>query len=139
MSTERNKAIASQVTEAHNQGNMAQLREVLSPDFVWHIADLPHSLNREQYIQGVEMGRQAFSNLTLSIEELIAEGEKVVLRVIVRGRHTGPLQGIAPTGKQVEYTSIAIRRIVDGKIAEEWQTNDQLSLLQQLGVFPPHP
>lgn len=82
------------------------------------------------------MARSAFANLTFTIEDLVAEGAKVVVRVVARGKHVGEYQGIAPTGRQVEFAGIAIRRIVDGKIVEEWQCIDQLSLLQQLGAIP---
>lgn len=134
MSIEENKAIARQIAEPQN---IARLPEILSPDFVWHIAGLPHPLNRESYIQGVEMGQQAFSDLKPTIEDLIAEGDKVVLRLTLRGRHTGEFAGIAPTGKQVEFTTVAILRIINNKIVEEWRTSDQWTLYQQLGASPP--
>jgi predicted ester cyclase len=139
MSIEENKAIAIQITKAPNPETVAQLREVLSPDFVWHIVGPPsHTLNREAYIQGVEMGMQSLSQQEIAIEDVIAEGEKVVLRVTIRGTHTGTFLGVAPTGKQVTFTNIFIRRIVDGKIVEEWQSPDLLSLLQQLGAYSPN-
>lgn len=137
MSIEENKALAIQLTRASGQEAVDQLREVLSPDFMWHIpGPHPRTLNREQYIQGVEMGAQALSDQSITIEDVIAEGEKVVLRVTIRGTQTGKFLGVAPTGKQVEFTNVFIRRIVDGKIVEEWQSPDALSLLQQLGAFP---
>jgi|SRR5450432_168001 predicted ester cyclase len=80
MSIEQNKMIAHQLMEAHDEGNVVRLHELFSPTFIWHIADVPQHLTRKDYIQGVEMGRQAFSNLTFSIEDMIAESEKVVLR-----------------------------------------------------------
>jgi predicted ester cyclase len=139
MSIEENKAIAIQITKAHTPGTASKLHEVLSPDFIWHIAGPPpRTLNREEYIQGVEMGMQCLSHQEITIEDVIAEGEKVVLRVKIRGTHTGTFLGVAPTGKQVEFTNIFIRRIVDGKIAEEWQSPDMLSLLQQRGTFSPN-
>jgi predicted ester cyclase len=139
MSIEENKAIAARLLDAHNRGDAAQLREVLAPDFAWYIADMPERLNREHYIQGVEMGRRTFSDLSLVSEDIVAEGEKVVLRILVRGRHTGAFQEIAPTGREVQYSSVAILRIAGGKVVEEWLTNDQLHLLSQLGAFPPQP
>lgn len=137
MSIEENKALAIRLTQASGQEAVAQLRELLSPDFVWHIAGPPpRTLNREQYIQGVEMGAQALSDQSVTIEDAIAEGDKVVLRVTIRGTHTGQFMGVAPTGKQVVFTNVFIRRIVAGKIVEEWQSPDALGLLKQLGAFP---
>jgi predicted ester cyclase len=69
------------------------------------------------------------------IQELIAEGDKVVARVIMTGTHTGDFYGIPATGRRVEFTGIYIVRIADGKIVEHWGEEDSVSLLQQLGVL----
>jgi len=73
----------------------------------------------------------------LIAEDMIAEGDKVVLRSTFRGTHKGDLMGIAPTGKQVTMPLILIYRIADDKIVEHWMQADALGLLQQLGVIPP--
>jgi steroid delta-isomerase-like uncharacterized protein len=135
MSIENNKAIARQLTYLLDQDDAEQLKEILSPDFVSHFAGLPQPLNREQYIQVNHMAKSAFSDLARTIDDVIAESDKVAVRITARGTHTGLFQGIAPTGKKTEITSIAIRRITDGKIVEEWVINDQLGLMQQLGIF----
>jgi steroid delta-isomerase-like uncharacterized protein len=137
MSIENNKAIARQLTETLDEGNVNKLRELLSPDFVSHFAGMPKPLNREQYIQVNTMAKAAFSDLKRTVEDMIAEGDKVAVRITARGTHTGAFQGIAATGKQTEITGIAIRRIAEGKIVEEWVINDQLGLMQQLGVIRP--
>jgi len=72
-----------------------------------------------------------------TVEDQIAEGDKVMTRWTYRGTHKGDLMGIAPTDKQVTVTGICIDRIVGGKIVEEWGEMDNLGMMQQLGVVPP--
>ena len=137
MSSESNKTLARRLTEALDEGNADELHELLSPDFVSHFGGSPQPLNREQYIQVNTMAKAAFADLKRMVEDLIAEGDKVAVRITARGSHTGTFQGIAATGKRTEITGIAIRQIADGKIVAEWVVNDQLGLLQQIGVIPP--
>lgn len=134
MAFEENKVIAHQFTEAHNLRNIDKLRNLLSSGFVSHISDRVEPLDCEYYLQAIEATFEAFSDLTFTIDDVIAEGEKVVLRLTARGQHTGEYYGISPTGRQIAFSGIVIRRIADGKVAEEWQTNDQLSLIRQIGL-----
>jgi predicted ester cyclase len=83
------------------------------------------------------MYRTAFPNIHVTIEDQIAEGDKVVTRWTGHGTHQGELMGIPPTNKAVTVTGIAIDRIVAGKIVEHWENFDQLGMLVQLGVVPP--
>ena len=137
MSTEENKALVRRlIEEAWNEGNLATIDEILSPDYVLHI-DAPGPPGREGYKQDVTMHRTAFPDLRFTIEDMVAEGDKVVLRATLRGTHKGEYIGIAPTGKQITLTAISIRRIEGGQIAEEWVELDMLGLMQQLGVVPP--
>ncbi len=80
--------------------------------------------------------RAAFPDLRITIEDQVAEGDRVVTRWTARGTHTGAFQGIPPTGKQGRMTGIDIDRIADGKVVECWVNSDDLGLLQQLGVIP---
>jgi predicted ester cyclase len=80
--------------------------------------------------------RQGFPNVISTIEDLIAEGDKVVARWRSRATHQGDYMGIAPTGKEVEFTGISIYRIDGGKIAQSWSIEDQLGLMRQIGVVP---
>ncbi len=79
---------------------------------------------------------QAFPDLHVAIEDMIAEGDKVVARNRVTGTHQGEYMGIAPTGKAIAYNEIFIFRVVDGRIVETWGVVDVLSQLRQLGAFP---
>ncbi len=136
MSTQANKAIVRRLIEAAwNQGNLAVIDELIAPDYVLHI-DAPGPGGREGYKQDVAMHRSAFPDLQFTIDDLVAEGDKVVLRATLRGTHQGEYIGIPPTDKAITLTAISVRRIADGQIAEEWVELDMLGLLQQFGVIP---
>ena len=80
--------------------------------------------------------RRGFPDVTSTIEDLIAEGDKVVARWRSRATHRGEYMGITPTGKNVEFTGISMYRIEGGKIAESWNSEDQFGLIRQLGAVP---
>jgi predicted ester cyclase len=80
--------------------------------------------------------RQGFPDVISTIEDLIAEGDKVVARWRSRATHQGEYMGIAPTGNEVEYTGISFYRVEEGKIAQSWNIEDQLSLMRQIGAIP---
>jgi predicted ester cyclase len=112
------------------------LDETYTPDAVWHLPD--------QDIRGVEDFKQyvatyqnAFPDLNVSVEDEIAEGDKVVNRFTLRGTHQGESEVLGPpTGRQMERKGMTISRIEGGKIVEEWQAFDNLSFLQRLGLAP---
>jgi steroid delta-isomerase-like uncharacterized protein len=135
MSIENNKALARQLTKLLDHDDKAKIMEILSPDFVSHFTGIPRPLDREQYLQVNHLAKIAFNDLTRSVEDLVAEDDRVVVRITARGTHTGMFQGIAGTGKLTKITGIAIRRILEEKIVEEWVITDQLGLLQQIGLF----
>ena len=135
--SEENKDLARRSWEMLvNDQNPDSIDELYTPDFVWHEPD--------QDIHGFEEARQflstyltAFPDIRVSVEEAIAEGDKVVTRWTIRGTHQGELEEFGPpTGKQIEIKGITIHRIEDGKIAEEWERYDNLSIMQQLGLVP---
>jgi predicted ester cyclase len=80
------------------------------------------------------MLRGAFPDLHLTVEDVVAEGEKVVVRTTARGTMKGDFLGMKPTGKTATWTEIHIGRYAGGKVAEHWATIDQLGMLQQLGL-----
>jgi steroid delta-isomerase-like uncharacterized protein len=132
--SEENKALARRSWEAPE--NLDILDEVYTADVVWHEPD--------QEIRGLEQAKQfvttynsAFPDLNATVEDVIAEGDKVVTRWTIRGTHQGEIEEFGPpTGRQAELQGITIHRIEDGKIVEEWNRYDNLSLLQQLGLAP---
>ncbi len=139
MNTEENKAISRRgIEEAWNKGNLSIIDEVIVPDIVIH--DLGNPAGEIRGREAVKAQRvmfcTAFPDLHLTIEDTITEGDEVMVRFTARGTHLGELLGIAPTGKQVVVTGIAIDRYADGKVVEGWGYFDRLSLLQHLSMIP---
>ena len=132
--SEENKALVRRAWEAPNNPDI--LEEVYAPHLVWHEPDQDiHGM--EQAKQFISMYKTAFPDQNATIEEVIAEGNWVVVRWTIRGTHQGEIEEFGPpTGKQVEREGITIHRIEDGKIVEEWERYDNLGLLQQLGRAP---
>jgi steroid delta-isomerase-like uncharacterized protein len=137
MSRESNKLLAQRVwEEVWHQGQLSRIDDLFTTDFVRHDPGGREPQGTEQNRQFIGSLRAAFPDVHYTVEDQIAEGDKVVVRYRFRGTHLGAFQGMPPTGKQVTYTGILIYRIVDGKIAEQWTEFDLLGFLRQLGVLP---
>jgi steroid delta-isomerase-like uncharacterized protein len=140
--SEENKALARRswevVTEASLDTLKDALAEVYADDFILHEAG-EDIVGIEGLTQFVSMMRSAFPNLRITLEDDMAEGDRVVTRWIGQGTHQGELMGIAPTGNQVTMTGITMHRIEDTKIVEEWSNWDALGLMHQIGAVPPSP
>jgi len=136
MSTEDNKALVRRFYEdAFNQRNLALVDELCSTTHVFH--NPPTTLHgREEFKQLLSVYLTAFPDARFTVEDEIAEGEKVTSRYTFRGTHQGELMGIPPTGKQVTVTGIIINRIAGGQSVEGWLNFDALGLLQQIGAIP---
>jgi steroid delta-isomerase-like uncharacterized protein len=135
MSTEENKAILRRGIEKFNQGDVAAMSESWAPDFVYHDPNNPHVRDREEYKQYLTDFLAAIPT-QLTLEDLIADGDKVVARYICRGTHQGHWRGAPPTGKPMTFTATYTYRFAEGKVAELWASHDVASLVQQLGVVP---
>ena len=133
--SEENKIVVRQYFD--RWGTQEAGRVSLAPDFVAHMPGAPEPMNREAFIQFQCVFVSAFPDFALTLEEQIAEGDKVANRVVFRGTHKGHFQGIPPTGKRVTVTAITIERVAGGKIVEHWIEMDALGMMQQLGVVPP--
>ena len=136
-STEVNKAnLRRFYDEVFNKKNRAAIDEFIAPNHVDHAAPpgLPGGIEGAK--QTLTMYLTAFPDLHFTVEDLIAEGDKVVARLTARGTQQGAFMGIPSTGKQVTVTAIDINRIAGGKSVEHWLEMDTLGLLQQLGVAP---
>jgi predicted ester cyclase len=133
VSTEENKAIFRRyIEEVPNQGDLEAVDEI----FDRYIAHQPDGSTLERGPEDVkrftEEYRSAFHNMSLSIDDQIAEGDKVMTRVTLRGTHLGELRGMAPTGKEIEIKGVGIFRFSEeGKVVESWDALDQLSLMRQ--------
>jgi steroid delta-isomerase-like uncharacterized protein len=135
--SDENKALIQRfVEEAFNEGNLDVSGEVYAPDFVSHESAGPVGRDPEYVKQFVGTYRNAFPDGRTTVEDVIAEGDRVAYRWSFRGTHQGELMGIPPTGKEVTITGITVDRISGGKIEEEWNNFDQLGVLRQLGVVP---
>jgi steroid delta-isomerase-like uncharacterized protein len=138
MSIEENKAIELRFfEEVVNKGDLAVIDELVATNFVQPDALPGTSADREGMKQFFAMAHSAFPDFHSTLEDMFAEGDKVVQRFTARGTHKGEWMGIAPTGKQIAVTGMAIHRITGGKIVEGWTNMDMLGAMQQLGVVPP--
>jgi len=137
MSTEENKAIARRwYEEGINGHNLNIFDELFALDFAEHMPARPATQRREEARPGLAASFAALPDLHVAIEDMIAEGDKVVARYTSHGTQTGGLMGIPATGKSFTTTAIDILRFKDGKIVEHWLESDQLGMMQQLGVIP---
>ena len=139
MSTEANKAIARRfLEEVFGQGKLAVADEILAPDHVDHgpgaLPGMPPGPEGSKML--VTGYRNAFPDIHFTIDEQIAEGDKVVTRWTGHATHKGELAGIPATGKSATVTGMGVDRIVNGKIVESWGIFDQFGMMQQLGVIP---
>ncbi len=134
MSSE-NKAIVQRFyNELVNQGNIDMVNELMAGDYVEH--GNPDGSGTEGFRKFFKGLAAAFPDLKITIEDLIAEGDKVVARVTVRATHRGTFMGsIPPTGKEVNFAGIDIFQLANGKIIGRWNQRDLLELMRQLGVF----
>jgi steroid delta-isomerase-like uncharacterized protein len=137
MSTEENKALVQRsYDEFFNKANLALVEQFHTGDFTGHIPGLPpiQGLEALKYIASGYL--QAVPDLRITVEDMVAEGDKVMTRVYWSGTHKGEFIGIPATGRQVRVIGMYEYRIAGGKIAEWWDFSDNLGLMQQLGVVP---
>ena len=125
--------------EVWGEGDLQAADDVLAEDFVEHNPAPGQLSGREGHKQVLTLWRAAFPNLTLTLDDVFAAGEKVALRWTARGTHAADLLGIPATGRDVTLTGIDILRVVEGRIVERWGEFNGIEMLQQLGVLPPTP
>lgn len=136
-SAEANKAIARKYFEAFAEGDLAWLDGHIAPDFIRHDPGLPFEVRGPEGVRHLNsVFLTAFPDLRLDVEDVIGEGQKVLVRLTIRGTHQGELMEIEPTGKEVEVGVLDLFHIADGKLTEHWAAIDNLGLMQQLGVVP---
>jgi steroid delta-isomerase-like uncharacterized protein len=137
MPEEENKALVRRyLDEAWNKGNVGIIDELMANDYARYMSGPVQPLDREGQKQRITAFRKALPDLYLAIDDLIAEGDKVVFRITLRGTNQGAFMGIPPTGKPMTVTAIDVVRFADGKIVEHWGQMDSLGLMQQLGAVP---
>ena len=133
---EANKAVAHRFPEAFDAGDPTILDEVLAPDFVDRAAGPGEPVDREGQMQVVAAFGRAFPDGQATVEDLVAEGNTVVLRWSFTGTHRGDFFGIPPTGKRVTIRGVDWYHMAGGRITEIWDVIDEVGLLTQLGVLP---
>jgi steroid delta-isomerase-like uncharacterized protein len=134
MGTQENQANARRfLEEVVNRGNVAVIDELSSPNFVDHTAPPGVPAGNEGFKVFITMFRAAFPDLRYTIDDEIAEGDKVVERVTATGTMKGDFQGMPASGKTATWSEIHITRFENGKAAEHWGIADQLGMLAQLG------
>ncbi|HTC51446.1 MAG TPA: ester cyclase [Steroidobacteraceae bacterium] len=131
MTTQDNKALIRRWLRMGEQGFAGDFTEYFAPDYCGHLSGQPPQSLKDL----IELERgfaAAFSNISYNVEDLLAVGDRVVLRVRTTANHTGEFQGVKPTARHVTLTGIVIYRIVDGRIGESWGELDLLGLFRQL-------
>ena len=132
-SAQANAALVLESVEALNAGDTARLLAVVAPDVVIHHAELPEPLHgRDTWQQGFELMKRAFPDLEARVEDVVAAGDRVAVRLSLHGTHAGEFQGIPGSGRKVRYVSHEFYRVAEGLIAEEWICSDTASLFRQL-------
>jgi steroid delta-isomerase-like uncharacterized protein len=137
MSQENRAVVRRLFDEVWNKGNLSVADELFAPNYAHHDASTPdvgHGPEGEK--KRATLYRTAFPDLQLMTEDMISEGETVVIRWSCQGTHKGDLSGIAPTGKRINLTGVSIARFAGGKMVEGWVSWDALGMFQQLGVVP---
>jgi predicted ester cyclase len=124
VSTEENKGLSNRVARAISEGDLDALDDLMAPELA------------EEFKRDVAEIRQAFPDYAGTNVDQIAEGEKVANRFVFLGTHLGEFEGVAPTGKRVEFLGHSIDRVVDEKIVESWVEVDMLGVMEQLGAVP---
>jgi len=139
MTLEENKALARRaIDEIWSKGNLAVGPDIYSPNFVSHQdshPDIGDVRGLSALIEFVREFREAFPDFHDTIDDQVAEGDKVVTRFTSTGTHKGVLMGLPPTNKRATWMGIAIDRIEDGKIVEEWVSWDLFGMMQQLSAI----
>jgi len=134
---EENKRIARRVVEeVVERGNLDAIDEIYTEDAVEHTPVGDFS-GHEEITEGFELTLGAFSDYTVTVDDVIAEGDTVAVRLTERGTHDGEFMGIDPTGREFEIRTMAFLRLENGKVAEWWVQPDNLGLMRQLGVVDP--
>jgi steroid delta-isomerase-like uncharacterized protein len=139
VSVEDLKVFGRRVVEAWNKGKAAVMDavdELFATDIVYHGGGGGDIRGIKNYKQHISEFYNAFPDLHFTIDDMIAEGDKIAIRTTLTGTHKGEFHGIPATNKKVTGWGISIYRVVGGKLVERWERSDALGFMQQLGVAP---
>ena len=136
MSPEANAEVVRRFFEAYNHNQPEVYAELCSPDYICHMGATETATGLAANLEAEAYHRTVFSEARWDIVDLIAAGDKVVVRKTWRLTHTGPFQGLPPSGRTLIGSGIEIHQLRDGKLIETWSESDNLSFMQQLGALP---
>ena len=137
MSIETNKLVMHRFTEFINTASEKLAGELISPNAIFHVPGRAEPLKGPAgYLSIIGMMRVGFPDIRWTLEEMIAEGDKVAARFTMRGTHQGTFFGVAPTGKKIEVAAMNFYRLSGGQFVEERGQPDLLGLMQQIGAIP---
>jgi|HubBroStandDraft_5_1064220.scaffolds.fasta_scaffold118177_2 predicted ester cyclase len=134
-----NKALVRRFFDYINKDPFAPIDEFFAASYAYHNSSVPSVNDLSSLKEFNTAAYRAFPDIRFTLEDMVAERDKVVYRVFASGTHRDEFMGIAPTGKQVLFTTIVISRIADGKFQEDWESMDGIYVLQQLGAVPVAP
>jgi len=135
MSKQANIEAQKKMGEAINKGNLEELRNVMAPDVKDHDPALDQGKGVDGFIKFFTEFRAAFPDLSIAVEDLVADEEQVAFAYTVT--HQGNFLGIPPSGKKIKARGLQISKFKDGKIVERWGSSDELGIMQQIGVIKP--
>jgi steroid delta-isomerase-like uncharacterized protein len=138
MSTEENKAIARRwAEEVWSEGNLGRIEELVLPDYVEHDPAVPEEVRGPEGVRRyIEEFRRAFPDMRLTVEDQVAEGDRVVTRWTARGTHRGEFMGLPASGNRLEMGGMSIDRFSGGRLVESWENYDALGMMRQIGALP---
>jgi steroid delta-isomerase-like uncharacterized protein len=137
MSSEQNKTIVRRLLEEPWTGNLRVVDELIDPKYIGYDPSIPEPLRGpDGFKENVATYLAAYSDARITVDEQIAEGDKVATRWTGRGTHDGDLMGVSPTGKKVTVSGLTFSRIANGKVIEEYTNWDTFGMMQKLGVVP---
>lgn len=134
MRVEENKALALRLIDAYNTGDLSVLEELVAPDYVQHSPGVPP--DRQAMIVFFKTFLTSFPDGHFEVEDILGEGDKVLIRWTCRGTQSGPWMGVPPTGRRVSFMGMDLWRFAGGQLVEAWFLADTMGLFQQLGRFP---
>ena len=139
MTSEANKLTMHRFVEFINTASQKLAEELISPNAIFHVPGRPEPMRGPAgYLAIIKMMRGGFPDIQWTLEEMVAEGDKVAARFIMRGTHQGTFFGVPPSGKKIAVQAMNFYRLSDGKFVEERGQPDMLGLLQQIGAAPSH-
>lgn len=137
MTSEANKLTMQKFVEFINTASEALANELISTEAIFHVPGRPEPMQGPAgYLAIIGMMREGFPDIQWTLEEMVAESDKVAARFTMRGTHQGPFFGVAPTGKKIAVQAMNLYRLSNGKFVEERGQPDMLGLLQQIGAAP---